>query len=145
MVAFVCRMPIAKYRYTNKSNSSCHRIDSIDRRIFIHFGRASRIQISRLQNVHREFSERICISNDIENGMAISKQLPNSIRSIFFSFSFALFIAQMTAPSRVMFLFSCCLMMTIPPLRIFCLTELDDHVCVVIMLTTAPYFLFFCR
>lgn len=44
-----------------------------------------------------------------------------------------------------MFLFSCCLMLTIPPLRIFCLTELDDHVCVVIMLTTAPYFLFFCR
>lgn len=51
----------------------------------------------------------------------------------------------MTAPSRVMFLFSCCLMMTIPPMRIFCLTELDDHVCVMIMLTTAPYFLFFCR
>lgn len=44
-----------------------------------------------------------------------------------------------------MFLFSCCLMMTIPPLRIFCLTEMDDHVSVVIMLTTAPYFLFFCR
>ncbi|XP_037940165.1 transient receptor potential cation channel subfamily V member 5 [Teleopsis dalmanni] len=51
----------------------------------------------------------------------------------------------MTAPSRVMFLFSCCLMMTIPWLRLSCLTEMDDHVAVVIMLTTAPYFLFFCR
>ncbi|KAG4078966.1 hypothetical protein HA402_010918 [Bradysia odoriphaga] len=51
----------------------------------------------------------------------------------------------MTAPSRVMFLFSCCLMMIVPFLRIACLTELDDHVSVVIMLTTAPYFLFFCR
>ncbi|XP_058980182.1 transient receptor potential cation channel subfamily V member 5-like [Musca domestica] len=51
----------------------------------------------------------------------------------------------MTAPSRVMFLFSCCLMMTIPWLRLSCLTELDDHVAVMIMLTTAPYFLFFCR
>ncbi|XP_030372059.1 transient receptor potential cation channel subfamily V member 5 [Scaptodrosophila lebanonensis] len=51
----------------------------------------------------------------------------------------------MTAPSRVMFLFSCCLMMTIPWLRVSCLTEIDDHVTVVIMLTTAPYFLFFCR
>ncbi|KAJ6649472.1 Transient receptor potential cation channel subfamily V member 5, partial [Pseudolycoriella hygida] len=51
----------------------------------------------------------------------------------------------MTAPSRVMFLFSCCLMMIVPFLRLTCLTELDDHVSVVIMLTTAPYFLFFCR
>ncbi|XP_043649035.1 transient receptor potential cation channel subfamily V member 5 isoform X1 [Drosophila teissieri] len=51
----------------------------------------------------------------------------------------------MTAPSRVMFLFSCALMMTIPWLRASCLTEIDDHVTVVIMLTTAPYFLFFCR
>nr|XP_016933690.1 transient receptor potential cation channel subfamily V member 5 [Drosophila suzukii] len=51
----------------------------------------------------------------------------------------------MTAPSRVMFLFSCALMMTIPWLRVSCLTEIDDHVTVVIMLTTAPYFLFFCR
>ncbi|XP_055856516.1 transient receptor potential cation channel subfamily V member 5 [Episyrphus balteatus] len=51
----------------------------------------------------------------------------------------------MTAPSRVMFLFSCCLMMTIPWLRLSCMTEVDDHVAVVIMLTTAPYFLFFCR
>ncbi|KAI9588044.1 transient receptor potential cation channel subfamily V member 5 [Glossina fuscipes] len=51
----------------------------------------------------------------------------------------------MTAPSRVMFLFSCCLMMAIPWLRLSCLTELDDHVAVLIMLTTAPYFLFFCR
>ncbi|CAD7006171.1 unnamed protein product [Ceratitis capitata] len=54
-------------------------------------------------------------------------------------------LAKMTAPSRVMFLFSCALMMSIPWLRVFCLTEIDDHVAVFIMLTTAPYFLFFCR
>ncbi|XP_049296210.1 transient receptor potential cation channel subfamily V member 5 [Anopheles funestus] len=51
----------------------------------------------------------------------------------------------MTAPSRVMFLFSCCIMMIVPFLKILCFTELEDHVAVVIMLTTAPYFLFFCR
>ncbi|XP_059608807.1 transient receptor potential cation channel subfamily V member 5 [Phlebotomus argentipes] len=50
-----------------------------------------------------------------------------------------------TAPSRVMFLFSCCLMMVMPWLRLSCSTEMEDHVIVVIMLTTAPYFLFFCR
>ncbi|EDS45718.1 TRP channel protein nanchung [Culex quinquefasciatus] len=51
----------------------------------------------------------------------------------------------MTAPSRVMFLFSCCIMMVVPCLKVLCFTELEDHVAVVIMLTTAPYFLFFCR
>lgn len=51
----------------------------------------------------------------------------------------------MTAPSRVMFLFSCCLMMSVPWLRFSCAREIEDHVAVVIMLTTAPYFLFFCR
>ena len=44
-----------------------------------------------------------------------------------------------------MFLFSCCLMMVVPVLRLSCSTEMEDHVAVVIMLTTAPYFLFFCR
>ncbi|XP_061510330.1 transient receptor potential cation channel subfamily V member 5 [Anopheles gambiae] len=51
----------------------------------------------------------------------------------------------MTAPSRVMFLFSCCIMMIVPFLKVLCFTELEDHVAVTIMLTTAPYFLFFCR
>ncbi|XP_058116489.1 transient receptor potential cation channel subfamily V member 5 [Anopheles ziemanni] len=51
----------------------------------------------------------------------------------------------MTAPSRVMFLFSCCIMMVVPFLKVLCFTELEDHVVVAIMLTTAPYFLFFCR
>lgn len=51
----------------------------------------------------------------------------------------------MTAPSRVMFLFSCCIMMMVPWLRFACSREMEDHVAVVIMLTTAPYFLFFCR
>ncbi|XP_049822636.1 transient receptor potential cation channel subfamily V member 2 [Aethina tumida] len=51
----------------------------------------------------------------------------------------------MTAPSRVMFLFSCILMQIIPWLRIACQDEIEDTVAVVVMLTTAPYFLFFCR
>ncbi|XP_058065420.1 transient receptor potential cation channel subfamily V member 5 [Anopheles bellator] len=51
----------------------------------------------------------------------------------------------MTAPSRVMFLFSCCIMMVVPFLKVLCFTEVEDHVAVTIMLTTAPYFLFFCR
>ncbi|XP_017777075.1 PREDICTED: transient receptor potential cation channel subfamily V member 5 [Nicrophorus vespilloides] len=51
----------------------------------------------------------------------------------------------MTAPSRVMFLFSCILMLIVPVLRMFCLDEIEDVVAIVIMLTTAPYFLFFCR
>ncbi|KAG5682668.1 hypothetical protein PVAND_012006 [Polypedilum vanderplanki] len=50
-----------------------------------------------------------------------------------------------TAPSRVMFLFSCILMLTIPFIKFFCLPKLEDHVAVAIMLTTGPYFLFFCR
>lgn len=51
----------------------------------------------------------------------------------------------MTAPSRVMFLFSCWLMLIMPVLRLGCLDEAEDHVAVIIMLTTAPYFLFYCR
>ncbi|CAG9764165.1 unnamed protein product [Ceutorhynchus assimilis] len=52
----------------------------------------------------------------------------------------------MTAPSRVMFLFSCILVFgVIPWLRLLCLDEIEDVIAVVVMLTTAPYFLFFCR
>ncbi|KAI5702538.1 hypothetical protein M8J76_008663 [Diaphorina citri] len=51
----------------------------------------------------------------------------------------------MTAPSRVMFLFSCCLMMVMPVLRFTCQDEVEDIAAVIIMLTTSPYFLFFCR
>ncbi|KPJ13765.1 Transient receptor potential cation channel subfamily V member 5 [Papilio machaon] len=50
-----------------------------------------------------------------------------------------------TVPSRVMFLFSCLLMLALPTLRLWCADEEEDHVAVIIMLTTAPYFLFFCR
>ncbi|KAG5878666.1 hypothetical protein JTB14_015599 [Gonioctena quinquepunctata] len=50
-----------------------------------------------------------------------------------------------TSPSRVMFLFSCILMLLIPLLRLACLEEIEDTVAVMVMLTTAPYFLFFCR
>ncbi|XP_029680490.1 transient receptor potential cation channel subfamily V member 5 [Formica exsecta] len=51
----------------------------------------------------------------------------------------------MTAPSRVMFLFSCCILMSFPVLRFSCADEVEDMLAVVVMLTTAPYFLFFCR
>ncbi|XP_033231700.1 transient receptor potential cation channel subfamily V member 5 [Belonocnema kinseyi] len=51
----------------------------------------------------------------------------------------------MTAPSRVMFLFSCCILLSFPFLRIACEDEVEDMLAVVVMLTTAPYFLFFCR
>lgn len=51
----------------------------------------------------------------------------------------------MTAPSRVMFLFSCCLLLSFPVLRLTCADEVEDNLAVVVMLTTAPYFLFFCR
>ncbi|XP_043261849.1 transient receptor potential cation channel subfamily V member 5 [Colletes gigas] len=51
----------------------------------------------------------------------------------------------MTAPSRVMFLFSCCILLTFPFLRLSCEDEVEDMLAVVVMLTTAPYFLFFCR
>ncbi|XP_035731600.1 transient receptor potential cation channel subfamily V member 5-like isoform X1 [Vespa mandarinia] len=51
----------------------------------------------------------------------------------------------MTAPSRVMFLFSCCLLLSFPILRLACADEIEDMLAVVVMLTTAPYFLFFCR
>ncbi|XP_072935457.1 transient receptor potential cation channel subfamily V member 5-like isoform X2 [Epargyreus clarus] len=50
-----------------------------------------------------------------------------------------------TVPSRVMFLFSCLLMVILPTLRVWCADEAEDHLAVIIMLTTAPYFLFFCR
>ncbi|XP_047523525.1 transient receptor potential cation channel subfamily V member 5 [Pieris napi] len=50
-----------------------------------------------------------------------------------------------TVPSRVMFLFSCILMVVLPSLRLWCADEAEDHLAVIIMLTTAPYFLFFCR
>ncbi|XP_053981188.1 transient receptor potential cation channel subfamily V member 5 [Hylaeus volcanicus] len=51
----------------------------------------------------------------------------------------------MTAPSRVMFLFSCCILLSFPFLRLSCADEVEDMLAVVVMLTTAPYFLFFCR
>lgn len=59
---------------------------------------------------------------------------------------YSMFIENlMTAPSRVMFLFSCCLMMVMPVWRFTCQDEVEDIAAVVIMLTTSPYFLFFCR
>jgi hypothetical protein len=46
---------------------------------------------------------------------------------------------QMTAPSRVMFLCSCLLMLLMPVLRFSCLTEIEDVVAVFIMLTTGSW------
>jgi hypothetical protein len=37
------------------------------------------------------------------------------------------------------------MMLFMPLLRLCCLTEMEDVLAVFIMLTTAPYFLFFCR
>ncbi|XP_067141643.1 transient receptor potential cation channel subfamily V member 6 [Centruroides vittatus] len=51
----------------------------------------------------------------------------------------------MTVPSRVLFLISCQLVMLMIPLRLACLTSVEDIAAVLVMLTTAPYFLFFCR
>ncbi|XP_053598014.1 transient receptor potential cation channel subfamily V member 5 isoform X4 [Microplitis demolitor] len=51
----------------------------------------------------------------------------------------------MTAPSRVMFLFSCCILLSFPFLRLACEDKVEDILAVAVMLTTAPYFLFFCR
>ncbi|KAK0075105.1 hypothetical protein PV325_007352, partial [Microctonus aethiopoides] len=51
----------------------------------------------------------------------------------------------MTAPSRVMFLISCCILLSFPFLRLSCADKVEDMLAVVVMLTTAPYFLFFCR
>lgn len=44
-----------------------------------------------------------------------------------------------------MFLFSCCILLSFPFLRFACADEVEDMLAVVVMLTTAPYFLFFCR
>lgn len=52
---------------------------------------------------------------------------------------------QATAPSRVMFLFSCLCMLSMPWLRLACDEEKEDILAVIVMLTTSPYFLFFCR
>ncbi|CAK9794673.1 Transient receptor potential cation channel subfamily V member 5 [Anthophora quadrimaculata] len=51
----------------------------------------------------------------------------------------------MTAPSRVMFLFSCSTLLSFPLLRLACADQVEDMLAVMVMLTTAPYFLFFCR
>ncbi|XP_015521251.2 transient receptor potential cation channel subfamily V member 5 isoform X1 [Neodiprion pinetum] len=51
----------------------------------------------------------------------------------------------MTAPSRVMFLFACAILLSFPILRLTCADEVEDMLAVVVMLTLAPYFLFFCR
>ncbi|UYV79571.1 Nan [Cordylochernes scorpioides] len=51
----------------------------------------------------------------------------------------------MTAPSRVLFLFACIMMMVMVPMRFTCQSQIEDILSVMVMLTVAPYFLFFCR
>ncbi|KAF0296374.1 Transient receptor potential cation channel subfamily V member 6 [Amphibalanus amphitrite] len=50
-----------------------------------------------------------------------------------------------TVPSRVIFLLSCLLKLTMVVLRLACLSAAEDVLAVLVMLGTAPYFLFFCR
>ncbi|XP_035213588.1 transient receptor potential cation channel subfamily V member 5-like, partial [Stegodyphus dumicola] len=52
---------------------------------------------------------------------------------------------MMTVPSRVLFMFSCCVLMTMIPLRFTCSHQAEDICAVCVMLTAAAYFLFFCR
>ncbi|KAK2708049.1 hypothetical protein QYM36_015666 [Artemia franciscana] len=51
----------------------------------------------------------------------------------------------MTAPSRVLFLISCCMVLFMVVLRFMCKPRAEDTVAVLVMLSTGPYFLFFCR
>ena len=44
-----------------------------------------------------------------------------------------------------MFLVSCIMVLIMALMRALCLREAEDIIAVMIMLTTAPYFLFFCR
>ncbi|CAF0922969.1 unnamed protein product [Didymodactylos carnosus] len=48
-------------------------------------------------------------------------------------------------PTRVLFLFSCLLTISLIPARLTCSYSADDILCVFAMLTRAPYFFFFCR
>ncbi|XP_071540423.1 uncharacterized protein nan isoform X2 [Panulirus ornatus] len=50
-----------------------------------------------------------------------------------------------TVPSRVLFLLACLLVMVMAVLRSLCMEKAEDLVAVVVMLSTGPYFLFFCR
>nr|XP_042896955.1 transient receptor potential cation channel subfamily V member 5 [Parasteatoda tepidariorum] len=52
---------------------------------------------------------------------------------------------MMTVPSRVLFMCSCSMLMIMIPLRMACSHQGEDLSAVFVMLTTAPYFLFFCR
>ncbi|XP_053680453.1 transient receptor potential cation channel subfamily V member 5 [Anopheles nili] len=102
-------------------NSKCHTMD-----------------YDGLEGKVRLISEMIILVGSFLYLLAALRELKFLGRKMFFE-------NLMTAPSRVMFLFSCCIMMVIPFLKVLCFTELEDHVAVAIMLTTAPYFLFFCR
>ncbi|XP_014667471.1 PREDICTED: uncharacterized protein LOC106809042 [Priapulus caudatus] len=51
----------------------------------------------------------------------------------------------MTTPARAIFLVSCALIMFMVPARIFCWCESEYIMAVLAVLTTAPYWLFFCR
>ncbi|XP_050701806.1 transient receptor potential cation channel subfamily V member 5-like [Eriocheir sinensis] len=50
-----------------------------------------------------------------------------------------------TVPSRVLFLLSCMMVLGMACFRALCMNEAEDVLAVLVMLSTGPYFLFFCR
>lgn len=103
-----------------------------------HSGKCRLLKINDYKDIIRLFIELV-----LEIG-AFTYLLAATREAGFLGYS--MFIENlMTAPSRVMFLFSCCLMMVMPVLRFTCQDEVEDIAAVIIMLTTSPYFLFFCR
>uniref|UniRef100_A0A182PBM6 Ion transport domain-containing protein n=1 Tax=Anopheles epiroticus TaxID=199890 RepID=A0A182PBM6_9DIPT len=127
-------------RFTNGSNEeSTDEFDSseLDEGLFFN-SKCHTMDYDGVEGKVRLISEMIILVGSFLYLLAALRELKFLGRKMFFE-------NLMTAPSRVMFLFSCCIMMIVPFLKVLCLTELEDHVAVVIMLTTAPYFLFFCR
>ncbi|XP_017893600.1 transient receptor potential cation channel subfamily V member 5 isoform X2 [Ceratina calcarata] len=91
------------------------------------------------------FSTKIRLTAEIVMEVAAALYIVAALREARF-LGLNMFVENlMTAPSRVMFLFSCCILQTFPFLRLNCADEVEDMLAVVVMLTTAPYFLFFCR
>jgi hypothetical protein len=59
-----------------------------------------------------------------------------------FKFDYFIYVND---PTRVLFLFSCLLTLTMVPARFTCSIAIDDMLCVYAILTRTPYFFFFCR
>ncbi|XP_025425863.1 transient receptor potential cation channel subfamily V member 6 isoform X4 [Sipha flava] len=103
-----------------------------------------RQKVCRLMAVHST-DDLIRMGSEVAMFMGAFLYLLAAVREAGF-LGLQMFIENLAiAPARVMFLFSCLLMMTIPPLRLTCYDKAEDCIAVIIMLTTCPYFLFFCR